>query len=571
MLATRAQVALLLRISIAIFTRTYFQPDEYYQSLEPAYHAVFGYGHLTWEWLSSQPIRSVIYPALNIPVYWLLKISSAADKRLVGDWLVIACPKILHGAFAAITDIWLCRLTRRVLGERCVSIVLFLSLTSFFHSLALSRSLSNSLETSLSTVAFSYYPWDASTRASPNVYFKRSDIQMTLTFSALACMVRPTNAVIWIFLFSKLLWALRSSKRLFTFVIQDMISIGTLAIAIITILDSLYYQKLTITPLNFFLTNMSSVSLFYGSSPWHFYVTQALPILCTTAFPFTLHGIWTSMHSQRAIALHSITETIFWTVGIYSLAGHKEWRFLHPLLPLFHLLAARSLGDLSTPSTSKPRKEKRKQKVETWLNIPIKKHYLVFLSLTTPLSLYVILFYCSGPISAMSYFRSLSRDEITNVTVGSLMPCHSIPGQAYLHRKELANSRMWALGCEPPLYGQNLTEYRDQTDVFYDSPLDYLQNYFPPSVDPSFPTSPYPVTAPGSVAERSGDGRYPWRHEWPTYLMCFGTLLKEPGIELLFKSMNYREVWRGGRSWEGDDKRKGSVRIWKWEGDSRHI
>jgi hypothetical protein len=39
----------------------------------------------------------------------------------------------------------------------------FLSLTSFFHALALSRSLSNSLETSLTTVAIAHYPWDAST------------------------------------------------------------------------------------------------------------------------------------------------------------------------------------------------------------------------------------------------------------------------------------------------------------------------------------------------------------------------------------------------------------------------
>ena len=35
-----------------------------------------------------------------------------------------------------------------------------LSLTSFFHGLSLSRSLSNSAETSLTTVALSYFPWD---------------------------------------------------------------------------------------------------------------------------------------------------------------------------------------------------------------------------------------------------------------------------------------------------------------------------------------------------------------------------------------------------------------------------
>ena len=72
-MVNRPLVALAVRVAIALATRTFFQPDEYFQSLEVAHHAVFGYGHLTWEWLAPRPIRSVVYPAVNIPVYWLLK------------------------------------------------------------------------------------------------------------------------------------------------------------------------------------------------------------------------------------------------------------------------------------------------------------------------------------------------------------------------------------------------------------------------------------------------------------------------------------------------------------------
>lgn len=32
------------------FPHTYFQPDEFYQALEPAHYHVFGYGYLSWEW-----------------------------------------------------------------------------------------------------------------------------------------------------------------------------------------------------------------------------------------------------------------------------------------------------------------------------------------------------------------------------------------------------------------------------------------------------------------------------------------------------------------------------------------
>jgi phosphatidylinositol glycan class B len=66
---------ILVRVLIALLTRTVFQPDEYFQALEPAHRAVFGYGDLTWEWCAENPIRSIIYPALNIPVYWVLKVT----------------------------------------------------------------------------------------------------------------------------------------------------------------------------------------------------------------------------------------------------------------------------------------------------------------------------------------------------------------------------------------------------------------------------------------------------------------------------------------------------------------
>ena len=67
-------LSICIRLAIALFTRGFFQPDEYFQALEPAHRFVFGYGHLTWEWVSPRPIRSVLYPAINIPAYWMLKV-----------------------------------------------------------------------------------------------------------------------------------------------------------------------------------------------------------------------------------------------------------------------------------------------------------------------------------------------------------------------------------------------------------------------------------------------------------------------------------------------------------------
>jgi phosphatidylinositol glycan class B len=155
--------------------------------------------------------------------------------------------------------------------------------------------------------------------------------------------------------------------------------------------------------------------------------------------------------------------TILWTISVYSFAGHKEWRFLHPILPLFHVFAAKSLVDLvSDPSRPQKRgpnqipRSKHEPQVQPFIQryflLPdIPRRHLTLLLATLPVSTYVVLFYCSAPISVFSFLRSIPRTELNSTTVGILMPCHSTPGQAFLHREELANGRMWALGCEPPL------------------------------------------------------------------------------------------------------------------------
>ena len=65
-------LSLSLRILNALISRTFFQPDEYWQSLEVAHRLVFGYGYQTWEWRDLAGlggIRSALYPLLFVPVY----------------------------------------------------------------------------------------------------------------------------------------------------------------------------------------------------------------------------------------------------------------------------------------------------------------------------------------------------------------------------------------------------------------------------------------------------------------------------------------------------------------------
>ena len=64
-----------IRLLLSLLSQTFFVPDEFYQSLEPGHKAVFGYGYLTWEWISPSPIRSFTYPALFVPFYYALRLT----------------------------------------------------------------------------------------------------------------------------------------------------------------------------------------------------------------------------------------------------------------------------------------------------------------------------------------------------------------------------------------------------------------------------------------------------------------------------------------------------------------
>ncbi|KAI0040325.1 glycosyltransferase family 22 protein [Auriscalpium vulgare] len=525
---TTTALALAVRILAALFTRSFFQPDEYFQSLEPAHHLVFGYGHLTWEWRAPAPIRSFLYPALNVPVYWALKVLRLDDTRLL-----VWAPKLLHGVLAAGTDVGVREVARRVLGERYVAATFFVSLTSLFHGLALSRSLSNSLETTLTTLALSYYPWD------PALTPTRPQLRSLLLFAALACATRVTNAVIWIFLIPPLLWRLRAHPhRLFAFLV-DALLIATITLIALFAIDSAYNGTPTLTLLSFLRVNASPTALFYGVAPWHYYLVQALPLLCGPALPFVLHGAWRA----RGPAARTLLAAAAGTTAVFSCAGHKEWRFLHPVLPLLHVLAAQSLVDLHSARPG------------AWHALRIRPRHAALLLVAAPAVWYAARVHATAQIDVLAYLRGLPAHEVWSV--GFLMPCHSTPGQAYLHRP----IEVWALGCEPPLHGEDPAVYKDQTDVFYESPRAYLTIHFPSRVDEAFPPSPRPTSTPGAPPSAQ-----PWKHTWPSHLVFFGALLDSDGVEQLLAAEGYGEAWRAGNGLEEDWRRRGGVRVWSSRG-----
>jgi GPI mannosyltransferase 3 len=80
LLDRRIFLALLcIRILNALTIRTFFQPDEYYQALEPAWKLVYGYGETTWEW--KEAIRGFLYPSLFASLWWIAKALGINDAN----------------------------------------------------------------------------------------------------------------------------------------------------------------------------------------------------------------------------------------------------------------------------------------------------------------------------------------------------------------------------------------------------------------------------------------------------------------------------------------------------------
>lgn len=544
-----------VRVLQAVLIQTFFQPDEYFQSLEVAHHAVFGYGHLTWEWSTSNPIRSILFPSLWIPVYWLLKISGLDETNAL-----IVCPKILQGFFAAITDVSVCRLSRRLFGREYTSLTLLVSLTSFFHGLALVRTLSNSLETSLTVLALSHWP----AHSPPAKSFQT--LLLPLLIASVACIVRPTNAILWLYLCAEFIFQSRFSRKAITNIFSAALFVGVLSVGTMSITDSLYFGKPTFTPVNFLRVNASSVSLFYGGNPWHYYLTQAIPILLTTKLPLFFHGIFLTLSGRTpSPQLRTYARLIGWTLLVYSVAGHKEWRFIHPLLPLMHLFCVSSLCQAT-------REIRGKSKLASILLTP--SGFCILLSL--PAIVYTTFIHGRAQIAVMHHLRGLAHTDLTSI--GFLTPCHSTPWASYLHRKSLDHGHAWSLGCEPPL--NTPPTYMDQTTIFHHDPIAYLRINFPSTVDSTFPPSPYPTTIPGSspsfrttwiekkdmVTVAYVDQ---WRHTWPKYLVMFGVLPQmkdQEGTTVadVLHQKGYKRVWRTWNGFEEDEKRRGGVEVWRW-------
>lgn len=426
------------RLINAFSIKTFFQPDEYYQSLEPAHRYVFGYGYETWEW--KYGLRS----SLHVWIY-ILTYKIGLFLPVLEEVVVAYGPRITGALLATVSEVYLYKFAKNFGSKTLALTAVLLSLTNPFNWFFITRSFSNGFEMLLTVAALSHWPWHRRN-------FRYGNFYISCAFAFASCLVRPTNGIIWFFLGTRFLWERPWSYQLFKLLVTILLELGVV-VGVSTLLDYAFYGHWTFPTYNFLEFNVfRNFSIFYGLAPWHFHVGQSLPVLLTTQFPLVVISFAANWYS-------TLNSLVALNIAAFSLISHKEFRFLYPLQPIFMVMGAPVV-----------------LKLWKWKWKPIL--FSIYLSLLVAIALFFTQRHERGVLEVV---QLLSSDpSVSRFAV--LAPCHSTPWQSHLHQKRLEDS--WFVTCEPPigLEGSGSTivaNYKDEGDIFYNDPATYIKQLQP--------------------------------------------------------------------------------------------
>ncbi|XP_071950209.1 alpha-1,2-mannosyltransferase ALG9-like [Antedon mediterranea] len=308
--------------------------DETFNYWEPLHYVLFGKGFQTWEYSPTYAIRSYAYILLHSLPGHLHSLLLQANRVLV--FYFIRC---VLGMICALCEVYFYRGVCKAFGAnigRFALLFLLLSTGMFISSTAFIPS------------SFSMYM----TMISIGGWFL-GNIPVAILATALSTFVSwPFACIIGIPIAVDLL--LRK-KQVFDFIKWSVIAVCFILVPQVLI-DSYYYGKLVIAPLNIVLYNVFSEHgpNIYGIESWTFYFINGflnfnivLP-LALVALPLTIL-VQSFLNSKMDMTRQllppwlSLLSMYIWILVFFT-RPHKEERFLFPVYPLFCLNAGCSVA-----------------------------------------------------------------------------------------------------------------------------------------------------------------------------------------------------------------------------------
>ncbi|KAL3076713.1 hypothetical protein niasHS_013509 [Heterodera schachtii] len=448
-----------LRFVCLAFSISWFVPDEVFQSIEVAYRMVYGHGYLAWEWDPSWALRSSLHPFIYAVIFWILR-AFRLDFGPVIRW----APHLFHAFLFMLTDAFYIKWIRKIgLSYNVFRLTTTLYACNWFLLYCSTRTLSNSIECSLSLIALYFYE-SGETKGAKNGKTVTSNPQkgfsLCVFLVAVATVLRPTTLFLWAQLILLRIWHLFTAEGLS----RAMVTVLKLApffllpFGLSLFFDSFFYGKPVLCLWNFLHFNVfRGGSANFGVHHWSWYLTHAVPPLLTllllpllTSLPRFGH---LNMKKRYAVA------AFIYLVG-HSFISHKEHRFLLPILPLIFPYLALELNNYKAK----------------WTNC-LKYCYI---GLNLLLATYFGLVHQRGPSAVNGRLIELIDTWGPNrerIKILQLMPCFSLPQYAHLHPFSNKTS-IQMLDCSPAFIriAHGDADAEDEMDKFYKDPEGWLNS-----------------------------------------------------------------------------------------------
>jgi phosphatidylinositol glycan class B len=447
-------IGLIWRVSIAILQLTAFAPDEYFQGPEVAHRVVYGYGHITWEWVAG--LRSYLHPMLYVLMYRALGTGgNVGHDSLWSRVLVWWGPYVMHAVIAAWTDVGVHLLAKTVCKDYDIlrqTNALFR--WNWFAGYCMVRPYSSSLEAALCT--YGLYAYISSSQMTNDSCIKHRKQMMFgwLSCGAICVVLRPASGLFWAAVALHAL-ALPGKGLGRMLIIFAGTVVGAVFLFASVCLDTMMYGRLELVPWNFLRFNvLEGGSALYGVSPWHANFSMHLPSILLNYFPIFMYGCYSCFVSAGGDGQEGVLKqkkvrqanpicflawcALLWCL-IYSIPAHKEVRFLLPAVPMCMPVVASGVKSLA----------KSKGRLARWLGVLPRLGWLHSLALV-----YFSLFHQRGQVSVMSAIRRMYDGGRLAGTDGSmsvlfLTPCHATPYYASVHSPSI---RMRFFDCSPAQY-----------------------------------------------------------------------------------------------------------------------
>ncbi len=328
--AVRRRLAILLvlatlpRLWLAWFDHGTNHPDEIFQMLEPAHRFVYGFGIQAWEFRDGA--RSWLLPGI-VALLW----KGLATLGLSDPLTIVPLLRMPFVALAVYGVYLTSRLTTRIAGEGAANLAVLLAAFAPLALLLDFRCTTEAASAPLVLLALLAMAEGRAARAG--------------AWLALLVFLRPTNAVLgltamaWLLLTGKL----RDSGRL---------ALGALPVTLAGgLLDWITWGSPFHHLVEYIRFNWteSGAASFGVEGPWTYgrILLVTAPLLAILLLPATV-GLIRKSREARASLLVGWLYLIF-----YSAIGHKEPRFLLPVLPLWSVLSAAGTVALVGPWLAK--------------------------------------------------------------------------------------------------------------------------------------------------------------------------------------------------------------------------